>query len=123
MRKFVFCILLLTVTTRRTRRKEGELDYQDQLNRLTERVLALEEEVKTLKTTNAGLHEIVEGKEAVDDIEFLLTKNEELTGRPPQDVNVLAVLNFQIPCFRPGFYLRCLLFKHEGHGRKLGCPR
>ena len=79
--KFVFGILLLTVTTRRTRRKEGELNYQDQLNLLTERVLALEEEVKILKTTDAGLHEIVEGKEAVDDIEFLLTKNEELTGR------------------------------------------
>ena len=37
--------------------------------------------MKTLKTTNAGLHEIVEAKEAVDDIEFLLTKNEELEGR------------------------------------------
>ena len=81
MRKFILSFLLLTATSRRTRRKEGELDYQDQLNRLTERVLTLEEEVKTLKTTNAGLHEIVEGKEAVDDIEFLLTKNEELTGR------------------------------------------
>ena len=81
MRKFIFSFLLLTVTGRRTSRKDGELDYQDQLNRLTERILALEEEVKTLKTTNAGLHEIVEGKEAVDDIEFLLTKNEELTGR------------------------------------------
>ena len=108
MRKFIFSFLLLTVTGRRTSRKDGELDYQDQLNRLTERVLALEEEVKTLKTTNAGLHEIVEGKEAVDDIEFLLTKNEELTGRPSQDVDVLAILDFQIPCFRPGFYLRCL---------------
>ena len=79
MRKFVFSFLLLTVVSKRTRRKTG--NYQDQLNLLTERVLALEEEVKTLKTTNAGLHEIVEGKEAVDDIEFLLTKNEELTGR------------------------------------------
>ena len=79
MRKFVFSFLLLTVVSKRTRRKTGS--FLDQLNLLTERVLALEEEVKTLKTTNAGLHEIVEGKEAVDDIEFLLTKNEELTGR------------------------------------------
>ena len=79
VRKFVFSFLLLTVVSKRTRRKTGS--YQDQLNLLTERVLALEEEMKTLKTTNAGLHEIVEGKEAVDDIEFLLTKNEELTGR------------------------------------------
>ena len=79
MRKFVFSFLLLTVVSKRTRRKTG--NFLDQLNLLTERVLALEEEVKTLKTTNAGLHEIVEGKEAVDDIEFLLTKNEELTGR------------------------------------------
>ena len=69
---------------RRTRRKDVEVDLQDQLSRLSERVLALEEEVKTLKTTNAGLHEIVEAKEAVDDIEFLLTKNEELTGRDRQ---------------------------------------
>ena len=81
VRKIVFSFLLSTVVSRRTRRKHEELNYQDQLNLLTERVLALEEEVKTLKTTNAGLHEIVEGKEAVDDIEFLLTKNEELTGR------------------------------------------
>ena len=69
---------------RRTRRKDVEVDLQDQLSRLSERVIALEEEVKTLKTTNAGLHEIVEAKEAVDDIEFLLTKNEELTGRDRQ---------------------------------------
>ena len=46
--------------------------------------------------------------------------------RPPQYVDVLAVLDFQIPCFRPetpGFYPRCLLTKHEGHERKLGGPR
>ena len=32
--------------------------------------------------------------------------------------SVLAVLDFQIPCSRPktsGYYLRCLLTKHEGH--------
>ena len=32
--------------------------------------------------------------------------------RSPQDFDVLAVLNFQIPCFRPeiqALYLRCLL--------------
>ena len=46
--------------------------------------------------------------------------------RPPQDVDVLATLDFQIPCSRPdtsGFYLRCLWIKYEGHGRKLGCLR
>ena len=38
--------------------------------------------------------------------------------RLPQDVDVLAVLDFQIPCFRsetPGFYSRCLLIKQEGY--------
>ena len=85
MRNIIFTFLLVTfVVGRRTRRKDVEVDLQDQLSRLSERVLALEEEVKTLKTTNAGLHEIVEAKEAVDDIEFLLTKNEELTGRDRQ---------------------------------------
>ena len=42
---------------------------------------------------------------------------------PLQDVDVLAVLDFQIPCSSPespGFCLRYLLTKHEGHGRKLG---
>jgi len=32
----------------------------------------------------------------------------------------------EFSCLRsetPGFYLRCLLIKHECHGRKLGCPR
>ena len=81
MRELIFSFLLVTVIGRRTRRRIDKNDLQDQLTLLTERVLALEEEVKTLKTTNAGLHEIVEAKEAVDDIEFLLTKNEELTGR------------------------------------------
>ena len=85
MRNIILTFLLVTfVVGRRTRRKDVEVDLQDQLSRLSERVLALEEEVKTLKTTNAGLHEIVEAKEAVDDIEFLLTKNEELTGRDRQ---------------------------------------
>ena len=85
MRNIILTFLLVTfVVGRRTRRKDVEVDLQDQLSRLSERVIALEEEVKTLKTTNAGLHEIVEAKEAVDDIEFLLTKNEELTGRDRQ---------------------------------------
>ena len=81
VKQIVYSFLISTILGRHTRRKNEESNYQEQLNLLTERVLALEEEVKTLKTTNAGLHEIVEGKEAVDDIEFLLTKNEELTGR------------------------------------------
>ena len=81
VKQIVYSFLLSTIVGRRTRRKNEESNYQDQLNLLTERVLALEQEVKTLKTTNAGFHEIVEEKEAVDDIDFLLTKNEELTGR------------------------------------------
>ena len=39
--------------------------------------------------------------------------------------NVLAVLDFQIPYFRPeipGFYPRCLLTK-QNHGRKPECPQ
>ena len=46
--------------------------------------------------------------------------------RPLHNVDVLAVLDFQIPCSgpeSPGFCLRYLLTKHEGHGRKLGRPR
>ena len=38
--------------------------------------------------------------------------------RPPQDVDLLAVLDFQIPLFcheTPGLYSRCLHTKHEGH--------
>ena len=38
----------------------------------------------------------------------------------------ISVPEFPIPRFRPGtpgFYPRCLLTKHEGHGRKLGRPR
>ena len=45
--------------------------------------------------------------------------------RPPQDVDVLAVLDFQIPYSRPeppNFYPRCLLtkhaYKHKGHEQK-----
>ena len=44
----------------------------------------------------------------------------------PQDVDVLAVRNFKIPCFRPEtppMYLRSLITNHEGCGRKLGFPR
>ena len=36
--------------------------------------------------------------------------------RPPQDVDVIAVLDFQIPCFRPetpALYPRSLLTNHE----------
>ena len=42
-----------------------------------------------------------------------------VTGRSPQDVDVLAVLDFEIPRFRPetpGIYPRCLLTNHKGHG-------
>ena len=41
-----------------------------------------------------------------------------VSGRPPQDV---AVLDFQIPCFRPviaALYSRSLLTNHGGHSRK-----
>ena len=40
--------------------------------------------------------------------------------RPPQDVDVLAVLYFQIPCFRPetpALYPRSLLTNNEGRGQ------
>ena len=43
----------------------------------------------------------------------------------PQDVDVLAVLDFQIPCLRSethAFYPRSLLTNHEGQGQKLGRP-
>ena len=46
--------------------------------------------------------------------------------RPPQEVDVLAVLDFYIPCFRPeapALHPRSLLTNHEGDGRKLGRPR
>ena len=91
MRELIFSFLLVSVIGRRTRRRIDKNELQDQLSLLTERVLALEEEVKSLKTTNAGLHEIVEAKEAVDDIEFLLTKNEELTGRGRNSMPKLAL--------------------------------
>ena len=45
--------------------------------------------------------------------------------RPPQDVDVLAVVDFQIPCYRPetpALYPRRLLINHEGPGRTLGRP-
>ena len=41
--------------------------------------------------------------------------------RPSQEVDVLAVLDFQIPCFRPetpAFYARSELTNHEGRGRE-----
>ena len=44
--------------------------------------------------------------------------------RPPQDVD--AVLDFQIPCFRPetpALYPRSFVTNHKGRGRKLGRPR
>ena len=46
--------------------------------------------------------------------------------RPPQDVDVLAALDFQIPWFRwqtPLLYPKRLLTNHEGRVGKLGCPR
>ena len=46
--------------------------------------------------------------------------------RPPRDVDVLAVLDFQIPCFRPespALNPSILLTNQEAHGRKLGRPR
>ena len=49
-----------------------------------------------------------------------------IPNRPLQDVDVLAVLEFLIPCFRPvtpALYPRSLPTNHEGHGRKLGRPR
>ena len=48
-----------------------------------------------------------------------------MTG-PPQVVDVLAVLDFQIPFFRPeppALYPRSLPADDEGHERKLGRPR
>jgi len=45
--------------------------------------------------------------------------------RTLQDVDVLTVRDFWIPCSHseiPGFCPRFLLTKHEGHGRKLGRP-
>ena len=48
-----------------------------------------------------------------------------LSIRPLQDVDVLAVLDFQIPCFRtetPPPYPKWLLTNQEGLGRKLGHP-
>ena len=50
----------------------------------------------------------------------------EIGNRPPQNFDVLAVLDFQISFHRPetpGFYPRCLLTKVEDHRRKLGRPR
>ena len=47
----------------------------------------------------------------------------QLESRPLQDVAVLAVLDFQIPCNRPEsptLYLRSTLTNHEGHERKIG---
>ena len=44
---------------------------------------------------------------------------------PPQDVDVFAVLDFQIPCFRPeipALYLRSLLINYKGHEQKQGRP-
>ena len=41
-------------------------------------------------------------------------------------IRSLRIIFEQISCFRPetpGFYLRCLLIKREGHGQKLGKPR
>ena len=37
--------------------------------------------------------------------------------RPPQNDDVLAVLDFQIPCFRPVGTARSLVTNHEGRER------
>ena len=45
--------------------------------------------------------------------------------KPPLDVDVLGVLEFQIPCLRPETTALCpksLLTNHDGHGQKLGRP-
>ena len=44
-----------------------------------------------------------------------------MESRPPQNVVVLAVLGFQIPCFRletPALYPSSLFTNHEKHERK-----
>ena len=48
-----------------------------------------------------------------------LPRHNYIQVRPPQDFDVLAVLEFQIPCSRPethDFYLRCLITENEDHG-------
>ena len=45
--------------------------------------------------------------------------------RAPQNVDVLAVLDFQMPGFRPktpALYSRSLLTNHESHGGNIGYP-
>ena len=47
-----------------------------------------------------------------------LTSNTYVPVRPTHKVDVLAVLDFEIPCYRPatpGFHPRPLLPKYEGH--------
>ena len=48
-------------------------------------------------------------------------KNIAISTGPPQDADVLTVLDFQIPCFRPE--TPSLLANQEGRGRKQGRPR
>ena len=46
--------------------------------------------------------------------------------RPPQDIDVLSVLDFQIPRLRPetaALHPRSFSTKHEGHERRLRRPR
>ena len=52
---------------------------------------------------------------------FLVSKMTHLLVRPLQDVDVLAVLDFQISCFRPkspALYPKSLPANHERHGKK-----
>ena len=68
------------------------------------------------------------GRKILDDLSWFLTIF-RLSNRPSQDVDVLAVLDFQTSCScpeTPGFSSRWLLtkqYKHENHGRKLGPVR
>ena len=53
---------------------------------------------------------------------FISTQN-EVSNRPPQDIEVRVVLDFQMPCYRPettALYPRRFLTNHEGHGLPLG---
>ena len=52
-------------------------------------------------------------------VNFAKTECKTLLNRPLQNVEVLAALNFQIPCFRPetpALYLRSLPTNPKGHG-------
>ena len=61
---------------------------------------------------------------------YRLKIEERIKSRSPQDVDVLAVLDFENPCSRPESHPRRLLIQHEGqgenehaHGRRKGSGR